>query len=355
MTADLGQITADDRHLGLMPKIASGVVLEEAYDWLCRRRRDASPNDDVWSLRQNWNAVKSRLQNCLLSGLYLCGPTRRVRTREGTFELWSAEDALVLKATALVMRRELDPVVSQRCFHISGRGGLKGAVREVDAVRVGHEFCLRTDVRSYYASIDHEILFDRVKKVIRDPRVLRLIWSYMQRLVCEGGEYTEVRQGIGHGSPLSPLMGALYLQPLDEEMQRRGVAYVRHMDDWVVFAETRWKLRRLVGVVNRVLETLKVEKHPDKTSMGRTDRGFDFLGYRFAADGLRLAAQTKERFVERINRLYEQGAATGSIGRYVGRWMIWVRSGGLGHIRDTFVGMIACKQHQYVYVDVGMG
>jgi hypothetical protein len=51
------------------------------------------------------------------------------------------------------------------------------------------------------------------------------------------------------------------------------------MDDWVVFAPTRWKLRKVVRITNRVLERLLVDKHPDKTFVGRVASGFEFLGY----------------------------------------------------------------------------
>ena len=81
----------------------------------------------------------------------------------------------------------------------------------------------------------------------------------------------------------------------------------------------------------------KLEKHPDKTFIGRIDRGFDFLGYRFVAEGLRLATQSKQRFVERATRLYEQGAAASRIGEYVRHWLTWVRSGGLEHVWDELL------------------
>jgi hypothetical protein len=32
-------------------------------------------------------------------------------------------------------------------------------------------------------------------------------------------------------------------------------------------------------VLNQTLSALKLEKHPDKTSIGKAERGFDFLGY----------------------------------------------------------------------------
>ncbi len=132
-------------------------------------------------------------------------------------------------------------------------------------------------------------------------------------------------------------MGAVYLKPLDDLMERLDLPYVRYMDDWVILAKTRWALRRVVQQVNTILDNLKLEKHPDKTFIGRIDRGFDFLGYRFVAEGLRLAAQTKQQFVERATRLYEQGAAASRIGEYVRHWLTWVRSGYLEHVWDALL------------------
>ena len=58
--------------------------------------------------------------------------------------------------------------------------------------------------------------------------------------------------------------------------------------------------------VNAVLGSLRLENHPDKTFIGRIERGFDFLGYHFGPAGLAVAQATIERFVERAARLYEQ-------------------------------------------------
>src|SRR5271165_6359523 len=147
--------------------------------------------------------------------------------------------------------------------------------------------------------IASDAVLDEAYAWLCDRRVLKLVWSYLRRMVCDGGEYEAVTRGISLGCPLSPLMGALYLKPLDNLMERLDRPYVRYMDDWVILAKTRWALRRVVQQVNTILDNLKLEKHPDKTFIGRIDRGFDFLGYRFVAEGLRLAAQTKQRFVER--------------------------------------------------------
>ncbi len=55
-------------------------------------------------------------------------------------------------------------------------------------------------------------------------------------------------------------------------MTRLGLFYVRFMDDILVLAPTRWKLRKAVAVVYRGLGALGLAKHPDKTFIGRTRR-----------------------------------------------------------------------------------
>ena len=60
--------------------------------------------------------------------------------------------------------------------------------------------------------------------------------------------------------------------------------------------------------------------------IGRTERGFDFLGYHFEPEGLSVAGKTIERFKERIARLYEQGADINRIGQYVLNWLRWVQA-----------------------------
>ncbi|CAN2040681.1 RNA-directed DNA polymerase [Candidatus Magnetomoraceae bacterium gMMP-15] len=175
----------------------------------------------------------------------------------------------VLKAVSFVLNDFLNPVISNRCFHIAGNGGAKAAVREVQVNLESDSFVMKSDVRGYYASIDHHILYGLLEKYVPDTYVLRLLWQYMQRTVCYGGLYREVKQGISLGCPLSPLMGALYLKPLDDIMAGTDVFYARFMDDWIIIAPTRWKLRKAIRKVNETLNMLKVEQHPDKTMIGR--------------------------------------------------------------------------------------
>jgi hypothetical protein len=166
-----------------------------------------------------------------------------------------------------------------------------------------------------------------LRQQIADERLLILLYDSMQRTVCEGGVYLPVRRGISLGCALSPLLGALYLSQLDERMAKTGLIYARFMDDWVVLAPTRWKLRAAVRIVNRTLDELHVEQHPDKTFIGRSAHGFDFLGYHITTTGLAPATQSQRNFVQRIAQLFEQGADINRIGQYVAHWLRGLGSG----------------------------
>ena len=51
-----------------MDEIASESALGQAYAWLCERRQDYSPNDDVWNVRWRWEEIRPQLQAQLRAG-----------------------------------------------------------------------------------------------------------------------------------------------------------------------------------------------------------------------------------------------------------------------------------------------
>lgn len=83
----------------ILAQITSDEVLDTAYEWLCRRRRDYSANSDVWALRRHWPHEKEQIKGELLSGNYRFSLLTRITLKDGEdIDLWSARDALVLKA-----------------------------------------------------------------------------------------------------------------------------------------------------------------------------------------------------------------------------------------------------------------
>jgi RNA-directed DNA polymerase len=305
-------------------------LVAHAFGWLCFTRRRAHSNHDVWHVRSEWARISPRLTARLSAGAYRLSTVRAIATDEsGLLECLESQDAVVHKAAALALEGQLLPRLSRRCFHLRGRGGIKRAVQRARHLVAGgrYLFVARSDARGYYAHIRHTDLLVALRKYTSDPVLLDLVSQYCERTTVRDGHHKTHTLGIPLGSPLSPLMGALYLAPLDAAMEAlSGVAYLRFMDDWIILAESRWKLRRAVRIMNQVLQSLGLEQHPEKTFIGRVERGFDFLGFDFSPAGLTgSSARSLARHTEKTVRLYEQGASPERIGRYRQNWRRWRR------------------------------
>ena len=315
----------------LIDRIVAPNNLQAAWQWLASRRKDSHYNNDYWDLRHHRQQLEPKLIEEIRTGTYRFSPCKQY---DGVL-VWSAQDSLVLKAMAIVLTEYLSPKLSPRCFHLAGNGGAKGCVNAVSETVDDYRFVCRSDVNSYYATIDHGILMKQLRELIPCETVLALLGRMLDRLDDVYGVYHHVEIGISKGNPMSPLLGAVYLQPLDDELDQycdaHGLFYGRFMDDWVVLCRTRNQLRTVVRMMNRVLDVVKMTKHPYKTYIGRIKfTGFDFLGYRIGnrlREGLDIAWKTWANHQGKLCQLYEQGVSETDIGQYVERWKRWVISG----------------------------
>jgi RNA-directed DNA polymerase len=64
------------------------------------------------------------------------------------------------------------------------------------------------------------------------------------------------------------------LNALDDHFTDENLYYVRYMDDILILTKTLWHDCKAVKQLNQILNTLKVEKHPDKTTIGKIENGF---------------------------------------------------------------------------------
>ena len=142
------------------------------------------------------------------------------------------------------------------------------------------------------------------KAVLNNPRLLNLLYQYLNRVEVRQGDHQLIELGIPKGCHYRLEMGGLLLKSLDDSM-KSDCFYVRYMDDRVILTKTRHQLRCVIKKMQQLMDRLKFKLAFDKTFIGRITRGFDFLGYRFSSQGIiGLAQKTlsnlKERFVSEV-------------------------------------------------------
>jgi RNA-directed DNA polymerase len=311
--------------------IFTEVTLDTAYSWLCKQRANFPVNADIWHLRFHWHTIRGELLQTLHKQDYTLLPLSVVTKADGeTLHLWSSQDALVLKMLAMALPDAL--ALSSLCTHIKGHGGLKATVSALQAALPDYRYVMKTDVKGYYESIDHTILLKQLDKDITDPFIWRLLVQFVKRSVERGGTFKSITCGISRGCSLSPVIAAYYLTSLDKQMEGdTRYFYRRFMDDVIVLAKTRWHLRKAVKTVNQHFNQLKMAQAPDKTFIGRIEKEFDFLGYRFGEEKLTITKQTLKNHIRRLTQLYEQKKHQPNwkmlLDDYRQRWVTWVYSG----------------------------
>jgi RNA-directed DNA polymerase len=314
----------------VITELVSESLIDESFRWLCKQRKHFPVNSDVWHCRFHWDSIKPTLKRDLSSNRFTFQPLQKVTKASGeVIHLWTSIDSVVLKLLSLVLTHYLPS--SKLCTHLKGHGGSKQTVTSIQAEIPNNTFVFRTDVKSYYESINHEILLDKLSVYIKDKMVMNLLSQYLKRSVESGGLFKDIKQGISSGCPLSPLISSFYLYELDKEMEDKPVFYRRYMDDIIILSPSRWKLRKAIKTVNQHFEKLKLKQHPDKTTIGRITNGFDFLGYQFGKDKITVSIRTLQNHIRRITQLYEQKKHLPNwkmlIDDYRQHWVTWVYSG----------------------------
>ena len=186
------------------------------------------------------------------------------------------------------LRNALEPIferlfVEHSCGFRPGRGCMD-ALRRVDGLlKAGYTWVVDADIRSYFDTIDHEILMGEVEKEVADGRVLDLVRGYLKQGVMDGAKRWKPTAGTPQGAVISPLLANLYLHPVDLALIGAGHEGVRYADDLVILCKTEREAREALALLKAELGRRKLELHPEKTRIvdATEPGGFDFLGYHF--------------------------------------------------------------------------
>ena len=185
----------------------------------------------------------------------------------------------VVKAIEPIFERDF----AEQSYGFRPGRGCKDALRRVDSLlKAGYVYIVDADLKSYFDTIPHDPLMDRLKTKISDGRLLSLIESFLKAGILDGMNGWEPEEGAPQGAVLSPLLSNIYLDPLDHLMAEQGFEMVRYADDFVVLCRTADDAARALEAVQQWRAAHGLTLHPDKTKIvdARTE-GFQFLGYVF--------------------------------------------------------------------------
>ena len=144
------------------------------------------------------------------------------------------------------------------------------------------------DLKAYFDNVEHYLLLEKVARRVQDDAVMHLLKMILK---------ATGKKGVPQGGVISPLLSNLYLNKVDQMLEkavditRRGkstnVQYARFADDLVILidAERRndWLVKAVDKRLREELAKLRVAINEDKSRMVDLKKGesFTFLGFEY--------------------------------------------------------------------------
>ena len=213
------------------------------------RRNQGAPGIDGMTvedlgeyLKTHWPTIRA----ALLEGTYAPQPGRRTvipKAGGGTRNLGipTVLDRFIEQALVQVLQEEWDPTFSESSYGFRPKRSAHQAVGQAQAhIREGYTWVVDIDLEKFFDRVNHDVLMSRVRRRVKDRRVVSLIHRFLKAGVLTlEGSVEPTAEGTPQGGPLSPLLANLLLDELDKELAERGHRFARYADDANIYVQSR--------------------------------------------------------------------------------------------------------------------
>jgi RNA-directed DNA polymerase len=310
MLAALGNGVKGGKWYSLIDKVYNPKTLQAAWKKVAANKGAAGVDKiSIKRFRSNAQSYLEELENDLRNGVFRPSPVKRVNIpKDGKktrpLGIPTVKDRIVQTALKMVLEPIFEKEFLSTSYGFRPGLGCKDALRQVDRLlKEGYTWVVDADVKSYFDTIPHDFLMDRIMEKVRDGKILNLIELFLKQEIMEGMKLWNPISGTPQGAVLSPLLSNVYLHQLDLTLRQNGYKMIRYADDWVVLCRSIGQANAALSMIQSWIDRNGLQLSPEKTHIGNSlenGRGFEFLGYRFEGSCRYVCSKSLKKFKDKI-------------------------------------------------------
>ena len=280
--------------------------------------------------RHHWERIRSALER----GTYRPAAVLRVMIPKASggkrpLGIPTVLDRVIQQAIAQAIGPLFDPDFSTHSYGFRPKRSARMALAEMEQAHGdGLRFGVVCDLKSFFDTVNHGLLMNRLFRKVHDKRVLRLISRYLNAgVILPDGKREPTPCGVPQGGPLSPLLANVMLDDLDKELERRELRFARYADDFLIFVRSLSAAQRVLRSVGQFIE-IKLSLIINQTKSKAVRLGdCTFLGFRMSRGKLKWTDAAVCRFKERVREITKRSNGKSMwqripvLRRYVTGWL----------------------------------
>ena len=281
------------------------------------KKNDGAPGIDGVSIEDFETHLEeelNQLQEELASWAYQPSPVRRVEIPkpDGGVRLLgipTVRDRVVQATLKQLLEPIFEPDFSPHSYGFRpGRSAHDAVKAAQEIVNSGKPYVVDIDLEKFFDRIHHDRLISRMGQKITDKRILRLVGILLRGGVMVNGVVSPSQQGAMQGGPLSPLLSNIVLDQLDQELEKRGLAFCRYADDCNIFVKSQKAAERVMDKVSQFIEKkLKLKVNRGKSQVALSDK-VKFLGFTVVNGVVAIAYKALQRAMDKVKAFTLRGS-----------------------------------------------
>lgn len=193
-----------------------------------------------------------------------------------------AVDRVIQQAFATALSNVFEPEFSEHSYGFRpGKSAAMAIEQAVEYLNEGYEWIIDLDIQKFFDTVNHDKLISLIRKRVPEDITLSMIRKFLKAGYMENGVFVKSELGQPQGGCISPILSNIYLNELDQELNKRGIKWVRYADDAMLFAKSEKAADRIMNSISRWIEKhLFLKVSPTKTKVVRPNKA-KFLGFTF--------------------------------------------------------------------------